>query len=318
MKDKKDLRIVFMGTPEFAVAQLDELLAEKYNVVSVVTVPDRPAGRGKKLTASAVKEYAVAHDLPVLQPEKMRDEAFLEQLKELKADLFVVVAFRMLPKIVWQMSPMGTFNLHGSLLPDYRGAAPINWAIINGEKKTGLTTFLLDEKIDTGSIILQREMEILPEDNFGIMYHKLMEMGRRMTVDTIEMIRTDAVKAIPQHEPNIEKPAPKIFKDTTLIRWTKNAEDVVNLVRGLAPVPGAYALMWHAGSDTPLKIYSAEVTSIPSDGNWGHIKTEGKRLFVAAADFYVELKEVKAEGKKQMSIVDFLNGFRMCGDEKFL
>ena len=318
MKDKKDLRIIFMGTPEFAVAQLDELLSKGYNVVSVVTVPDRPAGRGKKLTPSAVKEYATAHNLPVLQPEKMRDEAFINALKELNADLFVVVAFRMLPKIVWEMPPMGTFNLHGSLLPDYRGAAPINWAIINGEEKTGLTTFLLDEKIDTGSIILQREMDILSEDNFGSMYSKLMALGRGMTVDTVELIRTGEAKTVPQRTVEVEKPAPKIFKDTTLIRWTLPAKEVVNLVRGLCPVPAAYSLMWHAGGDIPIKIYDASVTSEPSEGNWGHIKIEGKRLLVGAADFYVELKEVKAEGKKQMSVADFLNGFRMCGDEKFL
>lgn len=318
MKDKKDLRIVFMGTPEFAVAQLDELVKRGYDIAAVVTVPDKPAGRGKKLTPSAVKTYAGQHGLRVLQPEKLRDDDFLRQLAEINADLFVVVAFRMLPKAVWTMPPMGTFNLHGSLLPDYRGAAPINHAIINGETRTGLTTFMLDEDIDTGGILLQREAEICPDDDFGSMYCKLMELGRGLTIDTVEMIRTGNAAPRPQAVPQVEKPAPKIFKEDTLIRWQLPAGEIRNLVRGLSPVPGAYTLLWHDGKDIPVKIYSADLTSIPSGGNFGSFTVENKRLFAGCGDFLLEIKELKPEGKKRMAAADFLNGFRPAGDERFL
>lgn len=318
MKDKKDLRIVFMGTPEFAVAQLDELIKRGYDISAVVTVPDKPAGRGKKLTPSAVKTYASEHGLDVLQPEKLRDDAFLKRLGEINADIFVVVAFRMLPKAVWAMPAMGTFNLHGSMLPDYRGAAPINHAIINGETRTGLTTFMLDENIDTGGILLQREAEIGPDDDFGSMYNKLMEMGRELTIDTVEMIRTGNAAPRPQAVPQVEKPAPKIFKENTLIRWQNTAENVHNMVRGLSPVPAAYTLLWHDGKDIPVKIYSTALTGVPSDGGFGSFKVENKRLFAGCGDFLLEIKELKPEGKKRMAAADFLNGFRLAGDERFL
>lgn len=318
MKDKKNLRIVFMGTPDFAVAQLDALRQAGYPIAAVVTVPDKPAGRGKKLTPSAVKTYAETYGLPLLQPEKLRDETFLSALQSLQADLFVVVAFRMLPRPVWEMPPLGTFNLHGSLLPDYRGAAPINWAVINGETRTGLTTFLLDENIDTGHILLQRGMDILPEDDFGSLYEKLAQMGRTLTVDTVELIRVG--KAVPTPQPQVDspKPAPKIFKPDTKINFRLSARQVVNLVRGLSPAPGAYTLLWSQGADTPLKIYKAAATDIPTDGYYGQFRIEGKKLLAGCADRFIELIEVQPQGKKRMAASDFLNGFRPGGDERFL
>lgn len=318
MKDKKDLRIVFMGTPEFAVAQLDALLEQGYQVCAAVTVPDKPAGRGKKVTPSAVKTFAQSRGLTVLQPEKMRDEAFLTRLAALEADLFVVVAFRMLPREVWSMPPLGTFNLHASLLPDYRGAAPINWALINGEKQTGLTTFLLDENIDTGAVLLQRSTEILPREDFGALYERLAGMGRALTVDTVEMLRRGEARAQAQPGNGPFKPAPKIFKPDTLIRWSRPAEQVERLIRGLSPVPGAYTLLWSKETPLSLKVYEAAVTDIPTGGFYGQVRIEGKRLLAGCADRFIELRQVQPEGKKRMAAADFLNGFRAAGDERFL
>lgn len=318
MKDKKDLKIVFMGTPEFAAVQLDALLEAGYTVSVVVTAPDKPAGRGKKMTPSTVKTFAQGKGLRILQPEKLRDEVFLKELKDIDADLFVVVAFRMLPREVWSMPSLGTFNLHASLLPDYRGAAPINWAIIRGETKTGLTTFLLDEDIDTGHILLQREADILPEDDFGSLYYKLAESGRTLTVDTVELLRTGHAQPKPQKPAGEPKPAPKIFKPDTLVRWTRTAQEMANYVRGLSPVPGAYTLLWTKEEAMPLKIYKASVTDISTGGYYGQIRIDGKRLLAGCSDFFVELLEVQPEGKKRMSAVDFLNGFRPAGDERFL
>lgn len=318
MKDKKDLRIVFMGTPEFAVAQLDALLEQGYQVCAAVTVPDKPAGRGKKMTPSAVKTFAQSRGLTVLQPEKMRDEAFLAQLAALEADLFVVVAFRMLPREVWSMPPLGTFNLHASLLPDYRGAAPINWALINGEKQTGLTTFLLDENIDTGAVLLQRSTEILPREDFGALYERLAGMGRALTVDTVELLRRGEARAQAQTGNGPFKPAPKIFKPDTLIRWSRPAEQVERLIRGLSPQPGAYTLLWSKETPLSLKVYEAAVTDIPTGGFYGQVRIEGKRLLAGCADRFIELRQVQPEGKKRMATADFLNGFRVAGDERFL
>lgn len=318
MKDKKDLKIVFMGTPEFAAVQLDALLEAGYTVSAVVTAPDKPAGRGKKMTSSTVKTFAQDKGLRILQPEKLRDEAFLSELKDIGADLFVVVAFRMLPREVWSMPSLGTFNLHASLLPDYRGAAPINWAIIRGEAKTGLTTFLLDEDIDTGHILLQREADILPEDDFGTLYHKLAKLGRTLTTDTVELLRTGQAQPKPQKPASEPKPAPKIFKPDTLVRWTRSAQETVNYVRGLSPVPGAYTLLWTKGEALPLKIYKAAATNIPTEGYYGQIRIDGKRLMAGCSDFFIELLEVQPEGKKRMPAADFLNGFHPGGDERFL
>lgn len=318
MKDKKDLKIVLMGTPEFAAVQLDALLEAGYTVSAVVTAPDKPAGRGKKMTPSTVKTFAQGKGLRILQPEKLREETFLKELKDIGADLFVVVAFRMLPREVWSMPSLGTFNLHASLLPDYRGAAPINWAIIRGETKTGLTTFLLDEDIDTGHILLQRETDILPGDDFGSLYYKLAELGRSLTVDTIELIRTGQAQPKPQKPAGEPKPAPKIFKPDTLVRWTRSAQETMNYVRGLSPVPGAYTLLWTKGEALPLKIYKAAVTDIPTEGYYGQMRIDGKRLLAGCPDFFIELLEVQPEGKKRMPATDFLNGFHPGGDERFL
>ena len=307
-----------MGTPEFAVAQLDALLEQGYDVVAAVTVPDKPAGRGKKLTPSAVKTFAQSRGIPVLQPEKMRDEVFLEQLSALAADLFVVVAFRMLPRAVWSMPPLGTFNLHASLLPHYRGAAPINWALINGESRTGLTTFLLDDNIDTGAILLQSETDILPQEDFGALYDRLAQMGRALTVETVELLRRGEALARTQPPVDDPKPAPKIFKPDTLIRWTRPAEQVERLVRGLSPVPGAYTLLWTKGEPLSLKVHRAELTDIPTEGFYGQVRIEGKRLLAGCVDRFIELTQVQPEGKKRMSAADFLNGFRAGGDERFL
>ena len=311
MKEKQELKIVFMGTPEFAVGQLDAIMEAGYNVVGVVTVPDRPAGRGKKLTPSAVKLYAESRNLPVLTPEKLRDEEFLTALKNWNADLFVVVAFRMLPRVVWGMPAMGTFNLHASLLPEYRGAAPINHAIINGEKKTGVTTFLLDEDIDTGLIIKQESIDITDEDDFGTMYEKLMMLGRGVTIDTIELLRTGSACPTPQVTDGSEHHASKIFKEDCLIDWNKKASDVVNLIRGLSPIPCAYSILDAQGKALNIKIYKATASDKTSDGTCGKILIEGRRMYVSAADYYVELLEIKPEGKKQMKTADFLNGFRL-------
>ena len=318
MKDKKDLRIVFMGTPEFAVAQLDALLEQGYDVCAAVTVPDKPAGRGKKVTPSAVKTFAQSRGLTVLQPERLRDDTFLMQLSALGADLFVVVAFRMLPREVWSMPPLGTFNLHASLLPDYRGAAPINWALINGESRTGLTTFLLDENIDTGAVLLQRSTEILPREDFGALYGRLADMGRALTVDTVELLRRGEARAEAQAGSGPFKPAPKIFKPDTLIRWSRPAEQVECLIRGLSPVPGAYTLLWSKGMPLSLKVYEAVLTDIPTGGFYGQVRIEGKRLLAGCADRFIELRQVQPEGKKRMNAADFLNGFRPAGDERFL
>ena len=235
-----DPRIIFMGTPEFAVASLDAILDAGYNVVAVVTAPDKPAGRGMQLTGSAVKKYALEKGLPILQPEKLKNPAFLEELHALKADLQIVVAFRMLPEAVWDMPPMGTVNLHGSLLPQYRGAAPINWAVINGEKVTGVTTFQLQHVIDTGNILLQDQFTIAETDTAGDVHDKMKDIGARLLVKTIEGLISGTLKATPQPESGELKHAPKIFTETCLIDWTRPVEDIYNLIRGLSPFPAAY------------------------------------------------------------------------------
>ncbi|HCO66918.1 MAG TPA: methionyl-tRNA formyltransferase, partial [Dysgonomonas sp.] len=239
--NKKDLRIVFMGTPDFAVASLKNLVDNNYTIAGVITMPDKPAGRGHKLQYSAVKQYALDNNLPLLQPEKLKDESFLESLKSWKADLQIVVAFRMLPEVVWNMPRFGTFNLHASLLPQYRGAAPINWAIINGEKETGVTTFFLTHEIDTGKIILQKKVPIMEEDNAGIIHDKLMNIGAGLVCKTVDLLLENKIDGIPQDnlisDENELKPAPKIFKETCKIDWNKSSASIHNLIRGLSPHP---------------------------------------------------------------------------------
>lgn len=310
---KDDLKIVFLGTPEFAVESLDALVKNGFNVVGVVTATDKPAGRGHKLLQSAVKEYAVENNLPVLQPERLKDPGFVEELRALNADLFIVIAFRMLPEVVWQMPRLGTFNLHASLLPKYRGAAPINWAVINGEKETGVTTFFLKHEIDTGDIIDRERIEILDTDNVGDVHDKLMHLGAQLTLKTVNSIVDGTFTTTPQDE--ILKgaeptPAPKIFRDTCHIDLTRNAVDVHNLVRGLSPYPAAWTdIVTADGKTVTAKIFSTALTQRPSSpANRGRIFAENGHLFAGTADMLVEILELQPSGKRRMTAAEFLRG----------
>ncbi len=311
--NKKDLRIVFMGTPEFAEFTLRRLVGDGYNIIGVVTMPDKPMGRhGSVLQSSPVKKYAVEQGIPVLQPEKLKDPAFIEQLTALKADLQIVVAFRMLPEIVWNMPRLGTFNLHGSLLPQYRGAAPINWAIINGDKETGVTTFFLKHEIDTGDIIYQERIPILSDDNAGTMHDKLMELGADLTVRTLDDIIAGKVRQIPQDQiPADElRPAPKIFKETCRIDWNQPTQRVYDFIRGLSPYPAAWTILRSSdGREQDFKIYSATPVSADTLMKPGTIRCDGKRVLeVFTADGAIRLDEVQAAGKKRMPVCSFLCG----------
>jgi methionyl-tRNA formyltransferase len=306
------LRIVFMGTPEFAVASLRALVEAGFNIVGVITAPDKPAGRGMKLTESAVKKYAVAKGLRILQPEKLKNPEFLKELKELDADLQVVVAFRMLPEVVWNMPPLGTINLHGSLLPQYRGAAPINWAIINGEKETGVTTFKLQQEIDTGNILLQEAIAIGDNDTAGELHDTMKEIGANLLVVTVKGIEdgslqeTEQSVALQQTDAEL-KHAPKLFTETCTIDWTKTCDEIHNLIRGLSPYPGAITTL----EDKILKIYrSRKEYTTPSDPP-GSLATDGKTfLKFATADGYIHVTDLQLEGKKRIEIADFLRGYR--------
>ena len=311
--NKKDLRIVFMGTPEFAEFTLRRLVEGGYNIIGVVTMPDKPMGRhGSVLQSSPVKKYAVEQGIPVLQPEKLKDPAFIDQLSALKADLQIVVAFRMLPEIVWNMPRLGTFNLHGSLLPQYRGAAPINWAIINGDKETGVTTFFLKHEIDTGDIIYKESIPILPTDNAGTVHDKLMELGADLTVRTLDDIIADRVRPIPQDTIPVSelRPAPKIFKETCRIDWNQPTARINDFIRGLSPYPAAWTVLRSAdGTEQDFKIYAAQpVTDAPIQKP-GTIECDGrKNLTVSTADGALRLQEVQIAGKKRMDICAFLCG----------
>jgi methionyl-tRNA formyltransferase len=307
MISKEELRIVFLGTPDFAVASLKSLVENGFNVVAVVTAPDKEAGRGRQIKTSAVKDYAISVNLPLLQPEKLKDPKFLEELRTYNAHLQVVVAFRMLPELVWNMPPMGTINVHGSLLPYYRGAAPINWAIINGEKETGVTTFKLQHEIDTGDILLQHKEAILPEDDFGSMYGKLMLAGADLLIKTIEGMRKGTLQARPQASIDKETHAPKIFKETCQIDWNKPSNDIHNLVRGLAPIPTAITQL----KEKQLKIFKSKAVLEAHQLAPGTIDSDGKSfLRFAASDGWLYVLDVQYEGKKRMPIADFLRGFR--------
>lgn len=315
---KEDLRIVYMGTPEFAVESLRRLVEGGYNVVGVITMPDKPVGRHQDtLQASAVKQYAVAHGLPVLQPEKLKDPTFLEQLRTLRADLQIVVAFRMLPEVVWAMPPLGTFNLHASLLPQYRGAAPINWAVINGETETGVTTFFLRHEIDTGAIIRQVRVPIADTDNVGIVHDKLMVVGGQLVVDTVDRILAGDVHPVPQEEmPDCGalKAAPKIFKETCRIDWQgKTLKQLHDFVRGLSPYPAAWTEMQDAsGKVYSLKIFATEKEAGTPEEPTGTILSDGRTYLKVAVDGgYLHLTELQIAGKKRMRTEDFLHGFRM-------
>lgn len=315
---KEDLRIVFMGTPEFAVATLQALVENGYHVVGVVTQPDKPVGRhGSVVQAPAVKQYALAHGLPVLQPEKMKDEAFVEQLRGWGANLQVVVAFRMLPEVVWAMPQYGTFNVHAALLPQYRGAAPINWAVMNGETVTGVTTFFLDHDIDTGRIIMQRSFDIPDDADAEYVYDGLMHLGAQLCLETLEAVVAADGKPATMAQEVVEnlKSAPKIFKETCEIDWTKSARKVYDFVRGLSPVPGAWTtFVAPDGKETVLKIYKTARTGEPGTGS-GRIETKNKKLLIAAADELLEIVELQMAGKKRMTARDFMNGMKtleMC------
>lgn len=310
----KNMRIVFMGTPEFAVGTLKMLVEGGYNVVAVVTQPDKPVGRHAVLTAPAVKQYALEHNLPVLQPVKMKDPEFLAELAKYEADLQVVVAFRMLPEVVWAMPKYGTFNVHAALLPQYRGAAPINWAIIGGETVTGVTTFFLDHDIDTGRIIMQKEFAIPDDADVEYVYDGLMALGAEIARETVDLvIETDGnVPSIPQDEALATKPAPKIFKETCEIDWSKTAKQVYDFIRGLSPIPGAWTNISVAPDQAQqvMKIYKAKKTEEPTTAAPGTLRAEKKQLFIAAADNWLEIIELQMAGKKRMKASDFVNGLK--------
>jgi methionyl-tRNA formyltransferase len=306
------LKIIFLGTPDFAVATLDAMVQHQLNVVAVVTAPDKPAGRGMKLQQSAVKKYAVEHQIPVLQPEKLKNEEFLQALKSYQADLQVVVAFRMLPEVVWNMPPLGTINVHASLLPNYRGAAPINWAIINGEAASGVTTFKLKHEIDTGDILLQEKVIITETDNAGILHDKLMTTGAQLLVKTIDELRNNTLKIIPQTsltsgiEQEISlKHAPKIFTETCKIDWSKSTIEVYNLIRGLSPYPAAFTTV----NDKKMKLFEVEKMIASHSFEPGYIETDQKKYIrFYCADGYISVKILQLEGKTQMLVEDFLRG----------
>ena len=311
-----------MGTPEFASTSLRRLVEEGYNVVAVVTTPDKPAGRGQKMHQSDVKLTALELGLPILQPEKLRDEAFLASLKELNPDLGVVIAFRMLPEVVWAMPKFGTFNLHASLLPEYRGAAPINWAIINGEKRTGVTTFLLNHEIDKGAIIEQESIDILPEDNIGSLYDKLMNIGSGLVTRTVDKIAEGGYTTIEQMhiDENTLKPAPKIFKEDCRIDFSKSAESIHNLVRGLSPYPAAWSALYVDGQECgSMKIFTTHIEQANVNVTPGTVRTDGKSyVAVAAADGWVYIDEVQMAGKRRMAIKELLLGWRDVDKVRFM
>lgn len=317
--EKKDLRIIYMGTPEFAVESLKRLVEGGYNVVAVITMPDKPMGRhGSVLQPSPVKQYAVSQGLNVLQPEKLKDEAFVRELRALNADLQIVVAFRMLPEVVWSMPPMGTFNLHASLLPQYRGAAPINWAVMNGDTETGITTFFLKHEIDTGEIIDQVRVPIADTDNVETVYNRLMHLGGDLVVKTVDAILNGTVTTTPQEALATDeplRPAPKIFKDTCRIDWSKGVKGVYDFVRGLSPYPAAWTEL-SVGETTPvvLKVYTTEKEFVRHEQATGALDTDGKTyLRVAVPDGYVRLSSLQLAGKKRMDVADFLRGFHAAG-----
>ncbi|MBN8687983.1 MAG: methionyl-tRNA formyltransferase [Chitinophagales bacterium] len=301
-----------MGTPEFAVASLDALVKAGCNVVGVVTAPDKPAGRGMQVQQSAVKKYAVEHNLPVLQPVKLKDPDFITDLKNLRADLQIIVAFRMLPELVWSMPPMGSLNLHGSLLPRYRGAAPINWAVMNGEKETGVTTFRLKHEIDTGNILLQESFPITSEDTAGTVHDRMKDIGAALLVKTVKGLADGSLTEIPQSDlaatTIAELPhAPKIHTDTCRISWSKPAEQVHNLVRGLSPYPGAFTML----NEKMLKVFRSKKEIVFPKSTEGDYETDGKTyLKFACTDGYLHLLEIQLEGKKRMEITEFLRGYR--------
>ncbi len=318
---EKNIKIAYFGTPEFAASQLEAILQAGYEVAVVVTMPDKPAGRGRKIQYSDVKKTALEHGLPLLQPEKLKDPTFLEQLAAYQANLFIVVAFRMLPAVVWQMPELGTFNLHASLLPQYRGAAPINFAIINGETETGLTTFFLNEEIDKGAVIMREHVAIRPDETAGELHDELMLLGNRVVVDTIKKIESGDVQALPQEqllENQPLKPAPKISKEFCNIDWSSDCQTVYNHIRGLSPYPAAHTqLQSDNGEIIDLKIYAAEMETCTPNIVTGTVATDNKKyLKIALRDGFIHLTHVQQAGKKAMPISDFLRGTQLNGSWK--
>lgn len=305
----RELRIVFMGTPDFAVQSLKAIIEGGFQVVGVVTAPDKPAGRGRKLQQSAVKKYAEAQELPLLQPVNLKDPEFLNQLKQWKANVQVVVAFRMLPAIVWQLPEYGTFNLHASLLPQYRGAAPINWAIINGETRTGVSTFFIDEKIDTGAMILQEEVAIQPEESAGSLHDRLMVTGAQLVVRTLEQIKTGTITTTPQPSDGSLKSAYKLNRDNTRIDWNKSLDEIHNHIRGLSPYPTAWTELQNNTEPVIMKIYQARKEMAAHRLEPGQIIQEERAAKVAVAGGFIYLEEIQLPGKRKMKIKEFLNGF---------
>lgn len=318
MTTKRDLRIVFMGTPDFAVATLKALLENEYNVVGVITAPDRKAGRGQKIKASAVKLFALEHNLNILQPKNLKADSFIEELKALNANLQIIVAFRMLPKVVWQMPEYGTFNLHASLLPQYRGAAPIHWAIINGETKTGATTFFIDEKIDTGAIILKEETDIADDTTVGELHDKLMNIGSQLVIKTVKLIEHDEVSTQIQSNTDDLKTAYKLNRDNCKIDWNLDVNTIYNRIRGLNPFPAAWCYLENDSQKEPIKLY--KVDKIESLHNYenGRVIIDNYGMKVACNYGYIKVEEIQFPGKRKMDIKSLLNGFEFSQNAKLL
>jgi methionyl-tRNA formyltransferase len=310
------LRIVFMGTPEFAVGILDTIIKNNYEVVGVITAADKPAGRGQKLKYSAVKEYALEHNLTLLQPLNLKDETFLAELKALNANLQIVVAFRMLPKVVWEMPSLGTFNLHASLLPNYRGAAPINWAIINGETKTGVTTFFIDDKIDTGAMILSSEIPIDETVNAGHLHDRLMELGSKTVIDTLEMIEKGNISTVVQKDTADIKTAYKLNKENCKIDWTKSAQEINNLIRGLSPYPAAWCFFVDKNEEWNVKIYEAKIILEEHNHPMGSLICNKKEMKIAVRNGFIQILNLQFPGKKKMSTPELLNGIAFSAEAK--
>lgn len=310
------LRIVFMGTPDFAVGILKGLVENHYNIVAVVTAPDKPAGRGQKLQESAVKQYAVTQHLKILQPTNLKSDNFLNELKSFNANLQIVVAFRMLPKIIWQLPKFGTFNLHASLLPQYRGAAPINWVLINGEKSSGVTTFFIEETIDTGAIILQKEIAIATDETAGTLHDKLMHLGSEITLKTVKLIEKGTVQSVPQISKDL-KEAPKIYTETCQINWNNTTENIYNFIRGLSPYPAAWTVLHQSNQEFKVKIYKSRFEQTPHQFKIGSLIITGKLLKVAVINGFILIEELQIAGKKKMETYNLLNGFQFTKDAYF-
>ncbi|WP_337967181.1 methionyl-tRNA formyltransferase [uncultured Flavobacterium sp.] len=310
------LKIIFMGTPEFAVGILDTIIKNNYDVVGVITAADKPAGRGQKIKYSAVKEYALENNLTLLQPTNLKDEGFLAELKALNANLQIVVAFRMLPKVVWEMPSLGTFNLHASLLPNYRGAAPINWAIINGETKTGVTTFFIDDKIDTGAMILNSEIAIEPTENAGQLHDRLMLLGSETVIETLKVIENGNVTTTIQEDNEEIKTAYKLNKENCKIDWTKSGDEINNLIRGLSPYPASWSFLKDKDEEQSIKIYEAKLVSEAHSHEIGKLICSKKEIKVAVQDGFIQLLSLQLPGKKRMQVAELLNGITFSDTAK--